>query len=392
MLLANKARWGSELDLVTDIGSGKGTITVRFDAAGKVEARLVGKSAPAVPQAFTKVADARAELIKKYKLAGVKGEKGRSWSIDELNKVLAAWGRLSATEAAALAGFTLIRTDALMLHGDPVQGQTTHSDSVATGSATATHVREMRFADSAFGADDKSFVGDTADAAPASFELLIHEVGHALESKPFDDLNAPAADDAAKAIQAKDDAHAAQLAANRAINPALKTRPPKKDVATGQPLVTAVLAAQRVLQAYEKTPDAANEAKAKKAIADRDTAKAAVPAGNKVLKAFATAIAKQDAYFAAIQKLQAARATSDASRAKADALKTGSNTTRLQVFVDFVTKESIPPPTAYAKQHWPARPAEFYDEAFSLWRNDPVFFGKYSPKLKAWFDAGNHLK
>ena len=109
-----------------------------------------------------------------------------------------------------------------------------------------------------------------------------------------------------------------------------------------------------MLQAYEKTPDAANEAKAKKAIADRDTAKAAVPAGNKVLKAFATAIAKQDAYFAAIQKLQAARATSDSSRAKADALKTGSNTTRLQVFVDFVTKESIPPPTAYAKQHWPA--------------------------------------
>jgi len=31
-------------------------------------------------------------------------------------------------------------------------------------------------------------------------------------------------------------------------------------------------------------------------------------------------------------------------------------------------------------------------EAFSLWKNDPVFFGKYSAKLKAWFDAGEHLK
>ena len=66
VLLANKARWG----LGTRPGhrhrlrqrDDHGTV---LDAAGKVEARLVGKSAPAVPQAFTKVADARAELIKK---------------------------------------------------------------------------------------------------------------------------------------------------------------------------------------------------------------------------------------------------------------------------------------------------------------------------------------
>ena len=62
------------------------------------------------------------------------------------------------------------------------------------------------------------------------------------------------------------------------------------------------------------------------------------------------------------------------------------------MFVDFVVKENIKRPTAYAEKHWPAEPAEFYDEAFSLWKNDKVFFAKYSPKLQAWFDAGNHLK
>jgi hypothetical protein len=392
ILLADKGRWGSELDLVTSIGAGKGEVTVRFDASGKAEAQLVGKSEPTVKAAFAKVKDARDALIATYKLKGVKGENGRSWSIDELNKVHAAWSRLSAIEAAALEGYTLIRIDKLTLAGESVQGQTTHTDEVSRGATKATHVREIRFADRAFGDDDKSFIGDAADAAPASFEVLIHEVGHALEGKPFDDLNAPATDDAAKANKAKNDAHAAQLAANDAINAALGKKFPKTDLAAGQPLFDAISAALKVLKEFEKTTDNTHEAAATKAIADRDAVKATIAKGNKVTAALAPAVTAQNAYLAALKKFLAATAAAAASSAKADALKSGSNTTRLQLFIDFVTKEKIPPPTAYAAKHWPSRPAEFFDEAFSLWKNDPVFFARYSPKLKAWFDAGNHLK
>jgi hypothetical protein len=60
--------------------------------------------------------------------------------------------------------------------------------------------------------------------------------------------------------------------------------------------------------------------------------------------------------------------------------------------VDFVNQEHIDPPTDYARKHWPNDPDEFFAEAFSLWRNDPVFLGSYSSKLKKWFDDGNHLK
>jgi tetratricopeptide (TPR) repeat protein len=42
----------------------------------------------------------------------------------------------------------------------------------------------------------------------------------------------------------------------------------------------------------------------------------------------------------------------------------------------------IQPVTQYAKDNWPAKPAEFYAEAFSLWHTDPVFFASYSTKLK----------
>lgn len=392
ILLATNKRWGSELDLITEIGSGKGKVTVRFDSSGKAEAILIGKSAPVVPAAFAKVSDASAALVAKYKLVKVVGEKGRSWSIDELNKVLAAWGRLSASEAAALEGYTLIRTDKLVQAGEPLQGQTTHTDEVKPGEIKATHLREIRFADSTFADDDKSFIGDAPDAAPASFEILIHEVGHAIEGKPFDDLNVTAVDDAAKFNKSAANTHDKQRVTNRAINVALHGRYPKTDLTAGQPLFDAVSAAQKVLQAFELSPDTANEALAKKTIADRDAVKATIAAGNKVVTKLAPALTAQDTYLAALEQLLTAKTTADASKAKADALKTGANTKRLQAFIDFVNKENIPRPTAYAEKHWPAEPAEFFDEAFSLWKNDPIFFSKYSPKLKAWFDAGNHLK
>ena len=393
-VLANTQRWGSEMDLITPIG-GKtdGEVTVRFDAAGKADAELVGKSGPVVAKTFATEKDAKDGLIAKYKLSKVEGEHAKTWLLDELNKVWAAWGKLSATEAAALEGYALIRTDTLKLHGESVQGITKHSDNVTVSSPTVTHTREIRFSDGTFADDARSFIGGAGDAAPASAELIIHEAGHALEGKAFDDANAVAAKDTGGANQATIDAHTAQTSANQAINGAMHGRYPRNDLAAGQPLLDELLKTEKVLQAFEKSPDSTNDIAAKAAISARDAVKKALPSGNAVLAGCTAAISAQDDYVTALGKLLTARDTATNSRSAADALKSSSgNTKRLQIFIDFVDKEGIKPPTGYAAKHWPAEPAEFYDEAFSLWKNDPTFFAKYSPKLKAWFDAGNHLQ
>ena len=259
-------------------------------------------------------------------------------------------------------------------------------------SITVTHVREIRIADSTFSADDKSFIGGAADAAPASFETLIHEVGHALEAKPRDDAKAAEAKAVAFANRKRNDAQAAQHAANVAINAALKGRFLKTDRTTAQPFVGKVLDAQKAIQAYAGAPDSRLQAAAKAAIVDRDKAKATVPSGNKVVPAFAAAITAQDACLAKVDDLLAAHTAAATAAANTATFMSGANTKRLQLFVDFVNKEAILPPTAYAKKHWPGEPAEFFDEAFSLWKNDPTFLGKHSARLKKWFDDGNHLK
>lgn len=392
ILLANKKRWGSELDLLTELGGGKGMLTVRFDDKGHAEAIVIGKSAPVVAKSFVKVKDAVEHLKKKYSLDQVKGEQGRNWSIDDLNKVIAAWSRLSKTEAAALVGYSLIRSKTVSEDGESLQGLTDRDDDVIPGETTVKHTREMRFSDKAFSADDNSFIGDKADAAPASFETLIHEVGHAIESKAFDDLNAVAAIDSASSNKAQNKAHADQLATNRAINKALKKRYKQSDISAGQPLMNAVKNAQRVLQLFEKKPEATEQKAAQTAITNRNDVKAKIADTNAVVKALSHAMTLQDSYFSATKRFATARNTASVSRAAADALKSGDNTLRVQNFVDFVDKHNILPPTAYAKKHWPAKPAEFLNEAFSLWKNDPVFFARYSPQLKKWFDDGNHLK
>lgn len=392
VLLANKKRWGSELDVLTEIGSGKGMLTIRFDTKGNAEATLIGKSAPVVAKTFVKIKDAVEHLKTKYSLAEIKGEQGRNWNIDDLNKVIAAWSRLSVAEASALSGYSLIRSKTVSEDGESLQGLTERDDDVKPGETTVKHTRQITIADKTFSADDKSFIGDKADAAPASFETLIHEVGHAIESKAFDDLNALAAIDSAASNKAQNKAHADQLATNSAINKALKKRYKQTDIAAGQPLMDAVQAAQKALQLYEKTPEDNEKKAAQTATTNRNDVKAKIAETNAIAKALSSAIALQDSYFKAIISFASTRNTANVSRTAADALKSGDNTLRVQNFVDFVDKHNILPPTAYANKHWPAKPAEFLNEAFSLWKNDPVFFARYSPKLKKWFDDGNHLK
>ncbi len=405
--LADAKRWGTEVDLVTEVGPGKkGAIQVRFDAAGNAEGTLVASSPPTVAGTFKTTADAITSLKAKFDLTDIKGEKGQTWKLDQLNKLSAALGRLTG-EASALSKYTIILTDnTLSADGQSAEGLTTREDKLSPDGLTAIKVREIRFAVGMFDADLKSFVGDSSNAAPASFRTLLHEVAHAQATKAVDDANAAEMTATAatnKAIEAGNTASAKAVASRNTavVGPSKspfwnKFKP--ADQAASKPLLTALDDADTAITAFRKENDAtkmaALEAPALAAIATRDTAKAAVPATNPAHAAFKQAIADQDAYLKVVQDLLAKRQAQAAAAGVTAAAKdpTGARSKRLQAFVDFVTTNSIEPVTKYAKDNWPAKPQEFYAEAFTMWRNDPTFFGTYSSKLKTWFDTGQHLK
>jgi hypothetical protein len=388
--VASHDRWGTETDLIIPSAQGaRIAVQVTIDASGHAVGTRIAGAPPTVAQQFATTADAIAGLKATFGLADVRGEHRQSWNVDRLNKVAAAWARLSRPEAAALAGYTLILTDNNLRtpEGERVAGLTSIEDNTAGRNDVATfRKREIRFRVGLFDGDAQSFVGDSANAAPASFITILHEVGHAQESKVADDAMTAVVNAMAEGNRVSIRAVGARNAAARAMSRFRAT-----DRATSRQFLDAFDAAHRAIQAFRLQADptrmAALDAPAAAAVNARDAAKAALPAGSPAHAAFAAAIADQDSLLAAARDLLTKR------RARAQATDpTGMRSRRLQAFVDFVNAKGIEPITKYAKDNWPAKPGEFYAEAFTLWHNDPTFLGSSSPALKAWFDAGEHLK
>jgi hypothetical protein len=404
--LATPDHWGTEVDTVTEVGPGKkGAIQVKIDAKGNAVGTLVAAAAPTVAATFKTAVAAIAALKKTYDLTDIKGEKGQAWKVDQLNKLSAAWGRLGGAEAAALSKYTVLLTDNTLTgpDGKPANGLTTRDDKTSADGLSAIKTREIRFNVDMFDADLTSFVGDSTNAAPASFLTLTHEAAHAQASKVLDDANAAevAAQVATnKVIGASNRANAKTVSSRNTAVVGKWNKFSAADQTASKPLVDAFDAAHTAITAFRDETDttkmAALEAPALAAIKARDAAKAAVPAKNPAHAAFGRAITDQDAYLKVVEDLLAKRQAQSAAASATAATKdpTGAQSKRLQAFVDFVTanKIDLDPVTKYAKDNWPARAGEFYAEAFSLWRNDPTFFGTYSPKLKKWFDDGEHLK
>lgn len=143
------------------------------------------------------------------------------------------------------------------------------------------------------------------------------------------------------------------------------------------------------------------EAAANAAIAKRDVERGKLPAGHAAPRDFADAIQTQNAWFSAAQDRAKASIKLDASNTKLREKKaaqagvsdkTGKTSKRLTNFVDVVNKNKIPPLTDYARTNWPGHPEEFYAEAYALWLANPAFLDANAHALKAWFDAGEHLK
>ena len=401
--LSHKKSWDREIDLVTEIGHGKrGAITVRIDGRGNAVGVIVRQAEPTVAAAYPTAQAAVAGLKAKYKLSDVTGEKKKQWSPDDLNKVAAALARLTPDEAAALEGYSLIRTDDTLqtLDGKPAAGLTTTGDVAAKDRLSSTRAREIRFADRAFAGDSVSFVGDIKDAAPASAQTILHEVGHAQERKLSADADSAyveaqvARNRDSGAANTQEDAVRSET--EKALAGWAKLKGAQKTASKA--FVDAFRAVSRAIEATREASDATNaeplRQAARAAVAARDKRRDAVPASNPALALFGSALNAQDAYLAAAEALLSSRQAIESTKTRAEAASdpTGKHSARLQRFVDFVGAKRIKRITQYAEDYWPANPEEFYAEAFSIWRTDPKFLGSASPDLKKWFDDGEHLK
>jgi hypothetical protein len=412
---ADQKNWGSEVDIVMTIGPAPidpktkkptgapapvGQVTVRYDGKGNANAELVKAGAPATPSQFTSLDDARKALIADFGLSVVM-DGTAIWTLPNLNKVHAAFSKMPMADRTALKGVALIRDSTLRDDdGNPLAGQFKHGSEVKKTGDPATRIDELHLADSAFSGDARSFVGGATGTSVASFFTILHEAGHAVETKALRDARFAARQAQAVMNERQAKVNAAVDVVNTEVpkvNAAFKSY--AKDVKQScQDYFGAIHAVTPQINAYANGNDASHaqrETAATGAVAKRDKAKAAVKAGHPALKDFQALADAQDKWFAAAQSRAAAH-TALASAKKAEAAvsdpKNSKRSKRLKNFVDFVTKNKIPPLTEYARLNWPAHPDEFFAEAYTLWINDPQYLEANARALKGWFDAGEHLK
>lgn len=411
--LGQHSRWGTEVDLVTAIGrptaatataparpAPVGRVTLRIDNAGNAAASLVGVG-PVLPGAVFPTREAAVTALQALGIARVL-DGSAPWTLPHLSKAHDALSRLPADDRSALAGVDLIREQTLSLNGRPMAGLFEHSTSLATGATTATRSESLKIADLAFSGDAQSFIGDGTSSAPASFETIVHEAGHAVETKNLRDTRFArfqAQGDLNGKIAVVNTAVGTFNAASRTAFAAARayTRPQQQQVGG---LLRAVNRVTGALQAMTSNNTAARsaalETAATRAVTGRDTARAALArtaAAHPALTDFAATIAAQNAWFTAAQDRAAAVAVVEARQAdeRAASAPTGTaGSRRLANFVTHVNANHVPPLTQYAADNWPAHPEEFYAEAYSLWLNDRTYLQTNAPTLVTFFDSGGH--
>ncbi|MGY4644247.1 peptidoglycan-binding protein [Cellulomonas sp. URHB0016] len=409
--LGQRTRWGTEADLETHIGPAPtsppgrapvGRVTVRIDAQGNAVASLVATGpVPAAP-AFTDRASAETALLA-LGFASVTEVPPAVWGLEELAKVHAALSAMPAGDRSALAGVELRReatlTDAT---GAALAGKFSHSATLVTGATTATRSETLSIADLAFAGDGLSFVGDAARSGPASAHTIVHEAGHAVETKAlrdaqFETMQAQGAMNATitrlnAAVAVFNPAMRASFAAARRWTPAQRQQ--------GARLLAAVNATSTAIQALatNDAPDrnAARDRAATQAAARRDTARAALARAaptHPALTDFAATLTAQDAWLVAARARAQANATVHDRRADETAVSgAAGGSRRLADFVTVVNANRVPPLTEYARRNWPGHPEEFFAEAYALWQNDRQYLQTNAPSLVTWFDGGGHRR
>jgi hypothetical protein len=189
--LARQTNWGTESDIVSAIGwpakqgaaPPQGLVTIRIDAQGNATAELIAAGGvPAVTQ--TTAAAGSARLTSDFGFASVTGWGTTSKDAAEISDVVAALEllkRRAPQDVPALKGVELIRVPAL---GGNTAGEFSIGGAQIQGSATVSKPF-LKLADRAFDANPFQFSGGGAASppVPASFQVILHEVGHAVEAE-----------------------------------------------------------------------------------------------------------------------------------------------------------------------------------------------------------------
>jgi hypothetical protein len=258
----------------------------------------------------------------------------------EISVVVTALGLLKSRaplNVSALTGVELIRVPALP---ESRAGEFFAGSQIALG-ATADVKPYLKLADRAFGSDDVLFFGGggapNAPTVPASFQAVLHEVGHAVETQPL------------------------RMARDAVVRAQAETAAAAKVVA-GDPA------------AYDAELQAARR-KGKRAVDSFYKQKQVEYQRN--------VAAHEDA-------ARRERAASDQLKDTRDTAS--GHTKRLQKFIDLVVANNIRKFTKYSADNWAQRPEEFYAEAYSLWLVDPTFLRTNYQVVYDFFAGGDYLR
>ncbi len=340
--LAKRDRWGTEADVIFAIDwpakpgdpAPQGQVTVRIDSKGAASAELIARGVPTVPPPTT--ADA---LRTSFKLASVTDDKTARWSPAELGDVAAALAMLPPDDKAALEDVELIRVD--QFQGKPNDAAQFDFPHPAASSAEAVNTHAtLKLATRAFTKDTLQFFGGTAKTVPASFQTILHEVGHAVESEVY---------------RSKWRAHAQALA----------------DVHAAGNVPESVARQKERKEAEDKLKTTNNPAEKNRL--------------EKKLKKFdleLALIADQ-----ATDKKAAETKLKEKEKEVTD-MDAAGQTQRLTKFVDLVTRNRIAPFTEYTRKG----NKEFYSEAYSLWLVDPEFLQTNYKVVYDFFQSGDYRK
>jgi hypothetical protein len=252
--VATPALWGTENDLIEPIGwppapasatsglpapGGQGTtttpqsggsaptpaasapvaaVTVRIDQAGAGVAELISTKPIGPAKTYAKPEDGKADLVAAYGLKSV-ADGDAAWTADELNRVAGAFAVLPAADKAALKDVDLKRVQVIdATHAAQFGDQTA---AVTATTTVASQTNTLSVGNAAFAGESTRFVGDASQPLPSSYQLLVHEVGHAIASKVQRDAdlaNAQAIVAANLLVQPVTDAGAAVTAAAHELN------------------------------------------------------------------------------------------------------------------------------------------------------------------------------
>jgi hypothetical protein len=419
---AEKRFWNQEFHRLIDLGpSGPGKVAqrgqaiIRLSAQGAASIELVSQAGIPLGRSL-----ALPDAISQLKALGFHDVIGWS-SPDELSQVVAAVELLrvrAPADVAALQGVDLTRVAALTTKPGEAGEFLAHPPGGGPPYLALSNL--------AFVPEPQFFGSGGAQARPASFFVVLHEIGHAVEEElarksgeRLDHANADVAQakkrldtstgaarskarkDLTLAEKAEDAAKTARAASLVDPNPIHRATAAARKAAT-HALNAADAAVQRLPAGTAR--EAATQVVARLRLADGqidsfgfaavtsptlDTLRSTLA---QQIKTRGTVVAPPGAEAAAGPLQSALQAQDNWLKAELDVARTVGRTLRLQKFVDLVTANDIRRFTTYARQNWPDNPEEFFAEAYALWLTDPDFLQNNYPKIHDFFEGGDYRR